>query len=64
MRKVTIGFDESDPVCFAISAAEQAIRDNAFRLKHGNVKVTFDKGLKSGLISQRGVSIGLIEVRK
>lgn len=64
MRKVTVIFDDSDTVVQALESSIQAIRDNVFRLNNGNIKVEFDKGIKSGRISQRGVSIGLIESRK
>lgn len=64
MRKITIEYDESDPVSYAIMRADQALRDNAFRLKPGNIKVSFDKGLKVGMITQKGVSIVFMESKK
>lgn len=61
MRKITIEFDESSHQDTVMLETLVVIKDNRHRLKlNENIRVRWDKGMASGVITQRGNVIALL----
>ena len=61
MRKITIEFDESSHQETVMLETLMVIKDNRHRLKlNENIRVRWDKGMNSGVITQRGNVIALL----
>lgn len=61
MRKITIEFDESSHQDTVMLETLVVIKDNRHRLKlNENIRVRWDKGMNSGVITQRGNVIALL----
>ena len=64
MRKITIEFDASDDQDHVMYSTVVVLKANRYRLKlNENIKVRWDKGMNSGVITQRGTTIGLLSRR-
>lgn len=62
MRKITIEFDESEDLTNVLWTTERVLSNcnNKFKTDR-NIRVVLDKGLKSGVITQRGVCVPFMQ---